>query len=134
MQNASLTIGRNRREYIELDKENIALAPESYDNTPRQRPGYNEALRKTFQDGRTGFTAEQVKLETSRCLSCGASIVDTNKCIGCGQCTTKCGFDAIHLYRELPECSKMVRSEDKFKAIIPYIAKRGVKILFSGDK
>lgn len=134
VQNASLTIGRNRREYIELDKENIALAPESYDNTPRQRPGYNEALRKTFQDGRTGFTAEQVKLETSRCLSCGASIVDTNKCIGCGQCTTKCGFDAIHLYRELPECSKMVRSEDKFKAIIPYIAKRGIKILFSGDK
>ncbi|MFQ9762932.1 MAG: hydrogenase/urease maturation nickel metallochaperone HypA [Gemmiger formicilis] len=28
-------------------------------------------------------------------------------------------FDAIRLHRDLPECSKMVRSEDKFKAILP---------------
>ena len=104
---SSLTIGRNRRQFIALDKDNLAL--ETFDNTPRQRPGYNEALRKTFRDDRTGFTAEQVKAETSRCLGCGASVVDPNKCIGCGVCTTKCAFDAILLYRERPECSEMLR-------------------------
>ena len=56
--------------------------------------------------------------------------IDPNKCIGCGLCTTKCEFDAIHLNRELPECSRMVRSEDKFKAILPYMIKREMKIRF----
>ena len=56
--------------------------------------------------------------------------VDENKCIGCGICTTKCQFDAIHLHRDHPECSKMIRSEDKFKAILPYALKRAVKIKF----
>ena len=51
-------------------------------------------------------------------------------CIGCGLCTTRCEFDAIHLNRELPECSRMVRSEDKFKAILPYMIKREMKIRF----
>ena len=134
VQKASLTIGRNRREFIELDKKNIALPLDSFDNTPRQRPGYNEALRKTFSDGRLGFTPEQVQIETSRCLSCGASIVDPNKCIGCGICTTKCGFDAIHLHRERPECSTMVKSEDKLKHILPYMAKREVRILRNKKK
>ena len=124
----SLTIGRNRREYIAIDKENIAL--EAYDNTPRQQPGYNEALRNSFHDDRTGFTAEQVKAETSRCLGCGASVVDPNKCIGCGLCTTKCAFDAIHLYRERPDCSNMMRLEDKMKKILPYMVKREMKIRF----
>lgn len=50
---------------------------------------------------------------------------------GCGVCTTKCEFDAIRLHRDLPECSKMVRSEDKFKAILPYMAKREIKIRFA---
>ena len=36
----------------------------------------------------------------------------------------------IHLHRDLPECSTMVRSEDKFKAILPYMVKREVKIRF----
>ena len=58
------------------------------------------------------------------------SIIDVNKCIGCGICTTKCEFDAIHLHREHPECSKMSRSEDKFKEILPYAIKRGMKIAF----
>ena len=43
------------------------------------------------------FTEEQVKKETARCLSCGATKVDAYMCIGCGLCTTKCAFDAIHL-------------------------------------
>jgi len=127
VQHATLTVGRNRRQFIELDKEN-ALIPVNYDTTPRQRIGYNEALRRTFSDERVAFTEEQIKKETARCLSCGASIVDPNKCIGCGVCTTKCAFDAIHLHRERPECSKMYACEDKMKAILPYMIKHEFKI------
>ncbi len=128
VQGATLTIGRDRRQFIELDKKNALIAVDSYDNTPRQRIGYNDALRKTFRDERVPFTAEQVKAETARCLGCGASIVDPNKCIGCGVCTTKCAFDAIHLHRERPECSTMYACEDKMKAILPYMIKRNIKI------
>ena len=128
VQGATLTIGRNRRQFIELDKKNALIAVDSYDNTPRQRIGYNDALRRTFKDERVAFTEEQVKAETARCLGCGASIVDPNKCIGCGVCTTKCAFDAIHLHREHPECSTMYRCEDKMKAILPYMVKREIKI------
>ena len=76
VQDATLTIGRDKREFIELDKNNLLLEEASYDNTPRQRIGYNETLRKTFKDGRVAFTEEQVKAETARCLGCGASVVD----------------------------------------------------------
>ena len=85
---------------------------------------------RSFRDAHLTLTEAQVKTETARCLGCGASVVDPNKCIGCGVCTTKCEFDAIHLHRDLPECSTMVRSEDKFKAILPYMVKREVKIRF----
>ena len=128
VQHATLTVGRDRRQFIELDKENALIAVDSYDNTPRQQIGYNEALRKSFHDERVSFTEEQVKKETARCLGCGASIVDPNKCIGCGICTTKCAFDAIHLHRERPECSTMYKCEDKMKAILPYMIKRNFKI------
>ena len=128
VQGATLTIGRDRRQFIELDKKSALIAVDSYDNTPRQRVGYNEALRNTFRDERVAFTAQQVRAETARCLGCGASIVDPNKCIGCGICTTKCAFDAIHLHREHPECSTMYACEDKMKAILPYMIKRNIKI------
>ena len=128
VQGATLTIGRDRRQFIELDKKSVLIAVDSYDNTPRQRVGYNEALRNTFRDERVAFTAQQVRAETARCLGCGASIVDPNKCIGCGVCTTKCAFDAIHLHREHPECSTMYACEDKMKAILPYMIKRSIKI------
>ena len=128
VQGATLTIGRDRRQFIELDKKSALIAVDSYDNTPRQRVGYNEALRNTFRDERVAFTAQQVRAETARCLGCGASIVDPHKCIGCGVCTTKCAFDAIHLYRERPECSTMYACEDKMKAILPYMIKRSIKI------
>ena len=127
----TLTVGRNLRKYIELDKNNLSIP--SYDNSSRQVPSVKAAenAAKSFRDNRLPFTEEQVKAETARCLGCGASVVDPNKCIGCGLCTTKCGFDAIKLSRDLPECSKMVVSEDKVKSLLPYMAKRGIKILFS---
>ena len=131
---SSLTIGRNRRQFKELDKDNVKL--EQYDTASRQTPGLDETVdhRKSFRDARLPFTEEQVKIETARCLGCGASVVDPNKCIGCGQCTTKCQFDAIHLHRELPKASRMVRTEDKMKAILPYMLKRELKIKFTGKK
>ena len=132
--NTSLTIGRNRRDFIELDKKNVMLDLGSFDNTPRQRIGYNEALAKTFRDNRIAFTEEQVKKETARCLDCGVSVVDPNKCIGCGVCTTMCDFDAIRLHRERPECSTMVPTEDKMKVILPYMLKRALKIKFGRKK
>jgi NADPH-dependent glutamate synthase beta subunit-like oxidoreductase len=132
----SLTIGRNRRDFIELDKENLDFTAAGYDNTPRQRPDVPapEESKSTFRDLRGTFTEEQVKKETSRCLGCGATIVDENKCIGCGVCTTKCEFDAIHLYREHPEASRMRRSEDKVKAVLPYALKREIKIKLNKKK
>lgn len=127
---SSLTIGRNRRQFIELDKSNIQI--EEYDNSSRQIPGMRKDIdaHKSFRDAKEAFTEEQVKKETARCLGCGASVVAENKCIGCGVCTTKCEFDAIHLYREHPECSTMHKSEDKMKVILPYAFKREMKIRF----
>lgn len=128
-----MTIGRNKREFIELDKNDISLI--SYDTAGRQEPEYLEGVDKhSFKDPSGILTEDQVKKETSRCLGCGVTVVDQNKCIGCGICTTKCKFDAITLHRDHPEASKMVVAEDKFKHIIPYAAKRGVKILFKGNK
>ena len=127
---SSLTIGRNRRDFIELDKDNLKV--EQYDNSSRQIPGTDKTIdrHRSFRDAKQTFTEEQVKIETARCLGCGASVVDENKCIGCGVCTTKCEFDAIHLYRERPECSNMWKTEDKMRAILPYAAKRAIKIKF----
>ena len=131
---SSLTIGRNRRQFIELDKENILV--EQYDNSSRQRPGTDTAVdaKTSFRDARLPFTEEQVKTETARCLSCGASVVDPNKCIGCGVCTTKCEFNAIKLHRERPECSTMIPSEQKLKYVLGNGAKQALKIKFSRKK
>ncbi len=129
----SLTIGRNKNDYVELNKDDILV--ESYDNSSRQIPGKkNDVAAKSFRDGKAVFTEEQVKIETSRCLGCGASVVDYNHCIGCGVCTTKCEFDAIHLFRENPECSTMRKSEDKMKYILPYAAKQAIHIKFAKKK
>jgi len=127
VQHGHMTIGRNRRDFIELDKDDIMV--ESYDNTARQVEG-NAHDRDPFTEYHLTFTEEQVRKETARCLSCGASVVDTNRCIGCGICTTKCAFDAIHLFRDNPEASVMRTSEDKFGGILPYMLKRTGKIIF----
>ena len=128
VQHGHMTIGRNRRDFIQLDKENILV--EQYDNSSRQEPGV-KPVAGAFEEYEATLTEEQVKIETARCLSCGASVVDENRCIGCGICTTKCGFDAIHLHRVHPEASHLITSEDKFSGILPYMLKRTGKILFS---
>ena len=131
---SSLTIGRNRNDFIELDKNDIKV--ENYDNSSRQIPGHNDAIdtKHSFRDAKLLFTEEQVKAETARCLGCGASVVDPNKCIGCGVCTTKCVFDAIHLHREIPGASVMRASEDKLKYILPNMVKQSIKVKFAKKK
>ena len=130
---ASMTIGRDRRTYIPLNKDDLTYP--SYDRAGRQEPAEKpggEAL--SFTDVHGTLTEEQIKVETARCLSCGASYVDPNKCIGCGLCTTRCQFDAIHLVRDHPECTDMRAGEDKIKGMLPYVLKRAVKIAaYSGS-
>ncbi len=120
----SMDEARNRNDYIALNKDDILV--ENYDRTPRQVEGMDDHFdpKRSFRDAHLTLTEEQVKKETARCLSCGASIVDPNKCIGCGICTTKCMFDAIHLHRDLPEASDLVPCEDTMKKVFPYLIKR----------
>ena len=125
----TLTLHRNLRDFKELDKSRVVLPVESVRKPARNEPAIDKAKTLTMCDDRVTFTEEQIKSEASRCLSCGRSVVDPNKCIGCGICTTKCEFDAIHLKRTRPQNSKMIPAEDKFKAIGAYAAKRQVKII-----
>ena len=97
----SLTLGRVRRDNFKfIDKDNILIPLGGFDSASRNRHGVDESKVKTFRDERLPFTEEQVKAEAARCLKCGAAVVDTNICIGCGLCTTRCKFDAIHLHRQ----------------------------------
>ena len=66
----SLTIGRNRRDFISLNKDDLEIG--SYDASPRQEAGMDENVdyRKSFKDAHKTLTEEQVKIETSRCLGC----------------------------------------------------------------
>ena len=125
----SLTIHRNLREFKELDKSIITLPAEKIRKPARNAVAIDKNKVLTMQDDRITFTEEQIKAEASRCLGCGRSVVDPNKCIGCGICTTKCEFDAIHLKRDRPQNSKMIPAEDKIKAIGAYAAKRKIKII-----
>ncbi len=95
----SLVIGRDRLTYRAFDKDNVDFdsVRRSCDAAARQVPGKDAGKASSFRDDRETFTEEQLKKETARCLSCGASFVDPNKCLGCGVCTTRCKFDAIHL-------------------------------------
>ncbi len=130
----SLTIGRDLRQFKEFDRDNILI--ESYDNAQRQVPGFKSGdAAHTYEDLRLALTEEQVRAEANRCLKCGASIVDDNRCIGCGLCTTRCEFDAIHLTRDVPNASRMYTAENgKLKAILPNIAARGIRILKNNIK
>ena len=124
----SLVIGRDRLSYRAFDKENVDFdtVKRDYNAAARQVPGKDESKAKTFKDDRKTFTEEQVKSETARCLGCGASFVDPNKCLGCGVCTTRCKFDAIHLKKRT-----FVESIDYFdrpKVLPEFIRNRERKI------
>ena len=120
----SLVIGRTVKEYLSLDKEVARVAVRGLNLTARQKAAEaapSEAI-KTFRDLRGTFTEEQLKKETERCLGCGAVVLDEYMCVGCGVCTTKCKFDAIHLERvrdvEGLDYDKLVPS------LAPHVVKR----------
>jgi NADPH-dependent glutamate synthase beta subunit-like oxidoreductase len=121
-----LRLGRSPRRFIELDKR--AAVVDSYDNTPRQRAEHadGERSKETFRDLRGVLTEEQIKKETERCLGCGATVVDEYMCVGCGQCTTQCRFDAIHLERRFDgEGVEMLKMKP---VVVRQMVKRKVKI------
>ena len=133
--NAHPTIAYNHRGFTTLNKEDLTLP--GYDEAGRQEEGMDESIdyKNSFKDAHKTLTEEQVHIETSRCLSCGAAHVDPNKCIGCGICTTKCKFDAIHLVRDHPQCSDMRVAEKKVTGLLSYQLKRMFKIMaHSGSK
>lgn len=119
---------RREREYHALDKDTIDV--DGYDKTPRQKPDVVDAHRatSTFRDLRGGLTDEQIMKESARCLGCGISIVNERKCIGCGQCTTKCEFDAIKLVRKT-EVAPANSPEDFMNHVINYATERMTKIM-----
>lgn len=122
----SLTIGRIKRDYRPLDKENLDL--DGYDRLPRQKAAQpkDRACEETFKDLRGTFTEEQIKKETERCLSCGATVVDEFLCVGCGACTTKCKFEAISLVRRYD--SQNPEFEDLKPIVIKYALRRKLRI------
>lgn len=96
----SLVFGRDTHDYVMLDKNNLDDRLD-YDGTERQRiaPVDGKVSKTTFKDLRGILTEDQIKKETARCLSCGATKVDPYLCVGCGACTLRCKFDAIKLER-----------------------------------
>lgn len=129
----SLTICRDHRDFISLDRNNLAPEAGSYDLVGRQVPyrAPSADAKLTFHDLNQPLTDEQVKKETGRCLGCGASIVDQNVCIGCGVCVTKCDFDAIHLKKAFDK--GLYKTEDRIKLVLGNAAKRSVRILKKED-
>ena len=124
----SLTMGRTKRAYRAFDKENLDL--EGYDRLPRQKAcdEAGDACKETFKDLRGTLTEEQVKKETERCLSCGATIVDEDLCVGCGMCTTKCKFDAIKLVKKYD--AENIDFSNLKPVIIRSMIKRKLRIAF----
>ena len=114
-----LMIHRNTRQFTPLNKEEIVLPTSEYKKPARQIREIDEAKKLTMDYEIRQFSEEQIKKEAERCLKCGRSVVDTNKCIGCGMCTVQCKFDAIHLIRR-PDgdlYSRMIPAEQKFVGI-----------------
>ncbi len=93
----SLVFGRSNKVFVSVDKDHVDYS--GYDTVSRERvytlPA--DTLSMGFRDPRGMLTAEQIKTETMRCLSCGVSVMDPFLCVGCGSCTTRCKFDAIKM-------------------------------------
>ncbi|WP_125154791.1 FAD-dependent oxidoreductase [Clostridium rectalis] len=118
----TLTLGRNRRMFKALHKDNLNL--QGYDRAKREKVFYDSSKEKSFLDPRLTFTEEQLENETKRCLKCGIAHVDENKCIGCGECNTRCKFDAITLFK------KFHAHSFGYENIKPHAIKRAISIKF----
>ncbi len=128
----SLIMGRDRKAYTAFDKKNLSL--EGYDSRPRQKTNHVDGAhaKTSFKDLRNTFTEEQIKLESERCLSCGATTTDNYLCLGCGACTLKCKFDAISLVRV--HDAESVALENLKPIIIKHAIKRQGRIATTNAK
>ena len=129
-----LTDGRHG-EYKAIDPNKAEVKLNSIDMTPRQYEAEVDHAKaiKTFNDLREGLTEEQIRRESKRCLHCGRSIVDEDKCIGCGVCTHRCDFDAIHLFRV--DDTKFANNMGRwYGRLAANVVKRGAKIAAHGVK
>ena len=134
LQGACLDVGRDPLDFFEMDKENVAL-PYNYDTTGRQKPVPKVAKAElTFDDNSGTLNEGQVRIEASRCLQCGASYVDPGRCIGCGVCTTRCMFDAIHLERDHEEWGNMYKYEQRFVTAGIWTVRKAGKIAVRNAK
>lgn len=126
----SLLIGRVQNPYLakyELDKNNIDV--QGWDNTPRQEVE-RVSVQDKMKDDRKVFSEAQLKAEAKRCLKCGRTFVDETMCVGCGLCTTRCKFDAIHLQKRFDVHGRTY--EQIAPSSVPHILARNLKIVFTG--
>ncbi|MBP5458737.1 MAG: FAD-dependent oxidoreductase [Clostridia bacterium] len=123
-----LTNGRNY-EYkaIKLDRVNVNI--NRIDLTPRQyAPEVDHAKAiQTWNDLREGLTEDQIAAESGRCLHCGRSVVDLDKCIGCGVCIHRCEFDAIKLTR-VDDTQSAANMKNWYGRLAKNVVKRGANI------
>ena len=98
----------------------------------RLHQGHSETLARNPRDfkafKRTGLMIPADKIPGHQCLSCGVTYVDPNRCIGCGICTTRCMFDAIHLQRSHPEFADYCTADDTVRTVMLNGAKRAGNI------
>lgn len=111
-----------------LSRDDVVIPVDKLHVPARQEIKHDESKTKTMHDNRVPLTDEQVKLEASRCLSCGRTVVDQNKCIGCGICTTRCRFDAIHLERIHPEFAHYINGDYSKQAVMKHGVERAIKL------
>ena len=118
-----LVAGRLRRAYKAFDKAGLDLG--GYDTLPRQNTPNVDGMRGTL-------TEEQVARETERCLGCGVTVVDEFMCVGCGQCTTKCKFEAISLEKRYDV--EGYELEDLKSVVVKHVLKRKVRMMIKKIK
>jgi NADPH-dependent glutamate synthase beta subunit-like oxidoreductase/NAD-dependent dihydropyrimidine dehydrogenase PreA subunit len=135
----SLINGRSKHRYTALNRDEVDFS--GYDHVKREKTltKHIKKLDGNFTDPRGVLTQAQIAIETSRCLKCGISIVDEYMCVGCGQCTTKCQFDAITLVKtrnvhgvDFPDLKKVVIKNVLLRKV--RIATKHVGQLFKKDK
>ena len=126
--NRHLTNGRNY-EYKSVKLDRVQMNLNRIDLTPRQyAPEVDHAKAiQTWNDLREGLTEDQIAAESGRCLHCGRSVVDMNKCIGCGVCIHRCEFDAIKLIR-VDDTASATDMKHWYGRLVKNVAKRGANI------
>ncbi len=123
-----LRICRNLHGFNMLNRDDVVIPVDKLHVPARQEIKHDESKTRTMHDNRVPLTDEQIKLEASRCLSCGRTVVDQNKCIGCGICTTRCRFDAIHLERIHPEFAHYINGDYSKQAVMKHGVERAIKL------